>query len=157
MIYYLNMWIPLAVLLPSLVMIGLPPHNTPDLSGSRSVRGLVIAEGIGRIGVFAAPLVSPLHHKTIGEWAGGLGMAVFLLLYYAGWLRYFVRGREFGLLYRPLLGISVPLAVLPVLYFAAASVVLHSGWMLLAAVILGAGHIPASMLMYREIANGGAD
>jgi hypothetical protein len=44
-------------------------------------------------------------------------MLLALAFYYTGWVRYFTRGRTPALLYKPLLGIPLPLAVSPVDYF----------------------------------------
>ena len=65
--------------------------------------------------------------------------------YYAGWVRFFVRRRQHALLFVPMLGMPIPMAVSPVLYFLLSSVVLGSVWQALAAVVLGVGHITVSM------------
>lgn len=74
-----------------------------------------------------------------------------LILYYAGWIRYIILGRAEVLLYRSLLSIPLPMAVMPVIYFLAAAVLLDSVWLLLAAIALGAGHLTASWLHSRSI------
>ena len=38
-------------------------------------------------------------------------MGLALAFYYAGWLRFFLRGRDYALLFRPIFGLSVPMAV----------------------------------------------
>ena len=52
--------------------------------------------------------------------------AVFLILYYAVWIRYFALGREIALLKRAFLFVPMPLAVFPVLYFLCAAVWLQA-------------------------------
>jgi hypothetical protein len=73
-------------------------------------------------------------------------MAACLAVYYAGWVRYLLLGRGEALFYRPLLGIPLPMAVMPVVYFLAAALLLGSAWLLLAACILGGGHITVTWL-----------
>ena len=70
-------------------------------------------------------------------------------LYYAGWLRYLRQGRSFALLFQPLLHIPMPMAVAPIVYFCAASIALHSGWLLLATVLLTIGHLYVSNLSWQ--------
>lgn len=68
-------------------------------------------------------------------------MLICLGLYYSGWIRYFAKGRRYPLLFAPLLGIPLPMAVGPVTYFLAASFFLRSPALCGAAVLLGIGHI----------------
>ena len=79
--------------------------------------------------------------------AGRLALGVMLLalaFYYTGWARYFTTGRNFALLYKPLVGIPLPLAVSPVVYFLAASVALRSVPLAIAAVVFGTAHVAVS-------------
>lgn len=66
--------------------------------------------------------------------------AVFLILYYAVWIRYFALGREIALLKRAFLFVPMPLAVFPVLYFLCAAVWLHNVPAVILMVIFGAAH-----------------
>jgi hypothetical protein len=71
-------------------------------------------------------------------------MVIALLFYYAGWARYVLKGRRFGLLFEPMAGVPLPMAVAPVIYLAGAALLLRS-WPLLGAVILLAiGHLTVS-------------
>ena len=71
--------------------------------------------------------------------------AVFLILYYAVWIRYFALGREIALLKRAFLFVPMPLAVFPVLYFLCAAVWLHNVPAVILMVIFGAAHWTASI------------
>jgi len=59
-----------------------------------------------------------------------------------------IAGLEHG---NSLLGLPIPLAISPVLYFAAASVLLRSWPLALATALLGVAHIPISYRDYRRI------
>lgn len=71
--------------------------------------------------------------------------AVFLILYYAVWIRYFALGREIALLKRAFLFVPMPLAVFPVLYFLCGAVWLHNVPAVILMVIFGAAHWTVSI------------
>ena len=71
--------------------------------------------------------------------------AVFLILYYAVWIRYFALGREIALLKRAFLFVPMPLAVFPVLYYLCAAVWLHNVPAVILMVIFGAAHWTVSI------------
>ena len=75
--------------------------------------------------------------------------AVFLVLYYAVWLRYFMGGREIALLSRSFLFAPMPLAVFPVLYFLCAAIWLHNLPAAIIMVIFGAAHLTVSFQSFR--------
>lgn len=145
MFHYINLIIPFAVLMPNLIYIGFPPRNLPDVKKNHTILILKSAEGIGRFGVIVLPIFSSIHKEEQYEFLSLVGMTVFLLLYYFGWMRYFRGKREYKLLYSPMFGIPVPLAVFPTLYFMSASFVLHSPLLFLSNLILAIGHIPISL------------
>ncbi|MCL6603649.1 MAG: hypothetical protein K6T94_12295 [Paenibacillus sp.] len=153
MFHYMSLIIPIAVLLPNLFFFGTPPRNSPTTMDTKENMFFKIAEGIGRLGVFVLPIFSTIHKDKPYEVLAIIGMFVFLLLYYVGWIRYFRKERDYKLLFSPMIGISVPLAISPVLYFISASIVLHSYLFLLSSLILAIGHIPSSLIIYRRINN----
>ena len=75
--------------------------------------------------------------------------ALFLLLYYAVWLCYFMGGREIALLSRSFLFAPMPLAVFPVLYFLCAAIWLHNLPAAIIMVIFGAAHLTVSIQSFR--------
>lgn len=111
----------------------------------------VLLERVGQVGVFLSPLLYPIHVVSTIDLVCLVGMAVALGLYYACWTRYYAKGRKRSLLYRSLIGIPIPMALTPVVYFLFAAEILRSPVLLAAAVILGAGHIPIT-LMQRKAA-----
>lgn len=150
MLHLFNLIIPFLVLLPSFLMIGLPPNNKPENIKETGNRIYIITEGIGRIGVLVTPVFSAIRNESLYEVLALIGMVIFLLLYYIGWLRYFRSNRDFKLLFIPLYGIPVPLAIMPVLYFLSASIILHSYLLFLSSMVLAVGHIPNSLYIYRQ-------
>ena len=77
--------------------------------------------------------------------------AVFLVLYYAVWIRYFAGGREIALLRRAFLFAPMPLVVFPVLYFLCAAVWLHNVPAVLLMMIFGAAHLTVSLRLFRSV------
>ena len=75
--------------------------------------------------------------------------ALFLLLYYIVWIRYFAGGRDIALLNRPFLLAPMPLAVFPVLYFLCAAVWPHNIPAAILMVIFGAAHLTVSLRSFR--------
>lgn len=147
MLHPWSLVIPLMILLPNLLFFRLPPRE-----GAVSKAGhpfLTAAEGIGRFGIMVTPLFFPIHFHSDFERVSLLLMVLALTAYYLGWARFFRNGRSYDLLYAPILGVPVPLAISPILYFGLASVVMHSVYMLIFSLILAIGHIPSSLLQYR--------
>lgn len=153
MFHIISLIIPIAVLLPNLFFFGIPPRNLPTNMVDKESPMFKIAEGIGRLGVFVLPIFSSIHHDKQYEVLSLIGMLFFLLLYYVGWIRYFRRDREYKLLFSPMIGIPVPLAISPILYFLSASIVLHSSLLFISSLILAIGHIPISLVTYHQINN----
>lgn len=75
--------------------------------------------------------------------------ALFLLLYYAVWIRYLVNGREVVLLHRAFLFVPMPLAVFPVLYYLCAAVWLRNIPATVIMAIFGAAHLTVSLQSFR--------
>ena len=75
--------------------------------------------------------------------------ALFLLLYYVVWIRYFAGGREIALLRRAFLFVPMPLAVFPVLYYLCAAIWLHNLPAAIIMVIFGAAHLTVSIQSFR--------
>ena len=79
-------------------------------------------------------------------------MIVFLFVYYVAWLRFFLKGRQYMLLYSPLMGLPLPMVVSPIAYFLAASVFLSSWFLGVFAVVLAIGHIYISKVESERLA-----
>lgn len=136
-----------ALLWPNLLWVLMPPRSVPDVdpgTAGPATRLLSAVEGVGRIGVFVVPWFYSVHgSSSVERWSVGV-MAAALTLYYAGWARYFLKGRDCADLYRSMIGIPTPLAVAPVVYLVAAAFVLHSPILAIAAVAFGVAHITLS-------------
>ncbi len=137
----------LLILAPNLLWLRFPPVSMPPANTnakSWSAKALEAIETIGRVGVFVMPFFYCLGLSGVVEkFSAGLMLAA-LAVYYGGWLRYFRGGRAYALLYRPLFGIPVPLAISPTIYFAAAAIALHSSLLAVATVLFGIAHISLS-------------
>lgn len=144
MLHPISLIIPLMIIAPNLAFICFPPRNQPQGQSQAANTVLKGAEGVGQLGCCLLPLFAPVQIEGAGEAVALAGMVLFLALYYWGWSRYYLGRREYKLLFAPLWRIPVPMALFPVLYFAASSAMLHSPYMLISSLILGAGHIPIS-------------
>jgi hypothetical protein len=133
--------------------MALPPRNTPPGQSVTTVwlRVLGVLEATGRLAVFVVPFFFRIRVATCGDRIAAGVMAVALGIYYTGWWRYLRYGRDYGWLWKPLWGIPVPLAVSPVLYFAAASIVLHSAALTVAAAVLAVSRVPLSNRQARRL------
>jgi hypothetical protein len=112
-----------------------------------------IMEGAGRIAVFCIPFFYNFDIKGNLAYLNLVIMAGALCIYYTGWVRYFFKGRTYSLLYAPLRGLPIPMAVSPVAFFLSASIVLHSAPLAVATTILGIGHIYMSWFVYQRLTN----
>ena len=143
----------LLVLLPNLLMLFLPPNGLPTAAvGKKSslTSAMEIVERAGQVTAFVIPFFYPLKVHGSFEIASLAGMILALSFYYINWARYALQGRAFRLLFQPCLGIPLPLAISPVVYFLLASLLFHSWYLLAAAVVLGIGHIYVSSLEWQR-------
>lgn len=137
--------IALAVVAPSLLLVALPPrHPLPTVRVSPM---LSVLERVGQAACLVIPVVVLPAQLT---WAWAVPMAASLAAYLGLWIRY-LRRRDGGTLYRPWGPVPVPMAVLPVAIFATAGAWLGVIWLVLAAGVLAAGHIPTSLAVARAL------
>lgn len=138
-----------AVLAPNLLLLWWPPR--PSLPRVGLPWPIAWLERAGQALCLVVPSITAF--ATISWW-WTLPAAAAIVGYYVLWGRYLRLGRSGVQLYDRAWGVPVPMALLPVIAFAATSVALSNGWIALAAGVLAAGHIPASLVMARAI---GAD
>lgn len=69
---------------------------------------------------------------------------LFLVLYYIVWMRYFMGGMDISLLGKSFLGIPLPLAIFPVLYFICAALWMRNGIALGCMIVFGIAHYVVS-------------
>jgi hypothetical protein len=142
------------ILIPNALWVIFPSKSlsvSETITKNSITKMMGIMEGTGRIAVFCIPVF--YHFDINGKWAYFIIviMAGALCIYYTCWMRYFIRGRAYSLLYAPLRGFPIPMAVSPVVFFLSASIVLHSAPLAIAATILGIGHIYMSWLVYQRL------
>lgn len=141
----LGLAVSIAVLSPNLLLLLLPPH-TP-IPTVDSPRPMAWIERLGQalcltVPAFTAGIsVTPL-------W--GFPLVAAMLGYWALWARYFVM-RTPDALFMSVLGVPVPMAILPVCAFLACGLMLGNPFAVAASVVLAAGHVPMSLLRARAI------
>ena len=143
----LGLLVSAAVLAPNLLLLRFPPRDAVP-----SAPVPVVVTWVERAGQ-ALCLVVPAI-TSAGALQGWWSPVIVVALggYYALWGRYLRGGRSGADLYRPLWRMPVPMAILPVVVFAATGAWLSNPWIAAASVILAAGHIPASLLTARRLA-----
>lgn len=103
---------------------------------------LLLFERIGQVLATCSAVVFVCPQGFSLPWLLWLLIAFLLmLLYEAAWVRYFKGGEKLEDMYRPLGPIPVPIASLPVVAFALLGIWHQSPIAVIAAVILGIGHI----------------
>ncbi len=147
--------ITLAVLLPNLLALTLPPDAVPPRAGKKNgrVRVMEVIERAGQVGSFLIPFFYPLPALRVASVDALAVMALALVFYYIGWARYTLKGHRFVLLFAPLLGVPLPMAISPVIYFAAAAVFLSSWPLAVAVLLLAAGHLYISQSEWKRCQN----
>jgi hypothetical protein len=152
---YLGWLVSVLVLVPNLIFFKFLPAESspkPQESPKNSVKKLMqYLERIGQAGVFAIPLIYQTSIQTSLQKISLSIMIVFLLIYYIGWLRFFLKGRQYALLYAPLMGLPLPMVVSPIAYFLAASVFLSSWFLGVFTIVLAIGHIYISQLELQRL------
>lgn len=135
----------LAVLAPTLLLLWLPPRTTSPPPAIPAL--LSWLERAGQALCLVVPAITE-PGPLVGWWSAPAVMA--LLGYYALWARYVFTGRDQATLYRRWWVIPVPMAVLPVIVFLSTAGWLSNGWIAASAVLLAAGHLPASLIIERS-------
>jgi hypothetical protein len=141
----LGLALSLAIFAPNLLLLWFPPR--PPIEGGEVPRVLEILERSGQALCVTVPAI------TVGAfvlWWGVLPVGIFVIGYWALWLRYIVSGRQRASLFAPVLRIPVPMALLPVAAFLSGSAWLQNPWIAIAAAVLAAGHIPSSLITARS-------
>lgn len=140
------------LLLPNVLWMIFPPRDQPTENAGtvkRSWRVLEIVEWVGRIATLVIPFFYRISVREAWQVAALVVTVAALFFYYAGWARYFAGGRRYALLFAPLVGVPVPLAISPIVYLLSSAALLGSWPLALAALVLGASHIPISWRDYR--------
>ncbi|WP_405116258.1 hypothetical protein MHH28_15095 [Paenibacillus sp. FSL K6-1217] len=149
-LHLLGFVLPILVLLPNLIFIVFPPRRVP---GSLASTPLIftLLERAGQIACLTLPIV---YGRMIAAQSLGVSailMALCLLIYYGCWVRYYRSGRAFAALFKPLLGVPVPMAVFPALYFLLLGVWLQSWLFIVPACLFAVGHLVNSWSVYGQV------
>ncbi len=142
-----------AILAPSLLLAVRPPAD--PWPAPRSAGTMVdVAEHTGQVVVCVLlVLVEPAWEDADLGWSSGWAgartvllviAAVCAVLNYVPWVRYLRGGRRLTDLFRPLWGLPVPSAVLPVGVLACVAVVGSDWWLAAATAVFAVGHVANS-------------
>ena len=133
--------------LPMLINIAyvlFPPAGKAEQAAAVT-HWIEIVEQISRIAyLFAITLLVSRDERSFQS-AWLYLTAIFLILYYGVWLRYFMGGREIALLRRSFRSVPMPLAVFPVLYFLCAAIWLDNLPAAIIMMIFGAAHLTVAI------------
>jgi len=140
------------ILLPNLLFFQFPPKNVPEGKYPSTFKWSVLEkiEWIGRAGVLVIPLFYRFRLDYLCDRISLIGLILSLVFYYVLFARYFMKDRDFRLLFSPLGFIPVPLAIFPLLSFAFSSILMRSIPEMLATLIFAFGHIPISYYEYSK-------
>ena len=145
-------WVGLVVFaLPMLINIAyavFPPVGKVE-QGETVTHWVEIVEQVSRIAYLAAIMLLVSRESVRFRSAWLWFAALFLILYYAVWFRYFAGGRKIALLNRPFLFVPMPLVVFPVLYYLCAAVWLHNLPAAIFMIVFGAAHLTVSIQSFR--------
>lgn len=142
----LGLAVALAILLPNLLLIWFPPAEPWP-----AVRVPWLLTAFERAGQALCLVVPAITVPGPLVWWWLVAVAAAIAGYYGSWVRYLVRGRSPRALYGPIGPVPVPMAILPVAAFLTAAAWLSNPWLAAAAVVLGVGHIPASVIIARVV------
>jgi len=140
--------VPIPIALPNVIwaLLSARSASAPSVSPVEpGPRSLALVESIGRVAVFVLPFFLELHVQTGFDRALVAVGSFALLVYYAGWARYFMHGRSPSLLFAKLSVLPVPLAISPVVYFLAFAGLARSPLMAFVVVVFGAAHVFLSL------------
>ncbi|MCI8361355.1 MAG: hypothetical protein HFE86_08485 [Clostridiales bacterium] len=142
----------LLLFIPNGIWAKYKPKDYDALTG-REPKFLRLLEGLGQALTTCCSLVfADFNPKGWSLWSLWLiGSLCCMALYETGWIRYFAGGHTLRDMYRPLWGVPLPLASLPVLAFLLLGVYGRALWMVVAALPLGVGHIGIHALHWRRI------
>ncbi|OAB46759.1 hypothetical protein [Paenibacillus antarcticus] len=138
------------ILLPNIIFAFLPPKHVPSNLRNTHIF-ITVLEQVGRFTCLTLPIVFGI---TIAEQNMNfivVLLGVCIVLYYSCWIRFYIKGRAYDQLFKPLGFIPVPMAVFPALYFIMMGVWLESLIFLIPAVLFSIGHLVASWNQYRQI------
>lgn len=152
---YMGLIFLLMLFIPNLLWSSRKPQG---YTAENENRFLQLLERIGEVLTTCCALI--FTDFNLGKWSCWswwlAGAVAFMLLYELWWLRYFRSRRTLQDFYSSLLGIPVAGASLPVCAFLLLGIYGRVIWMLIAAAILGVGHIGIHLQHRKEIMTTGS-
>lgn len=143
---------PLIIFAPNLLFILFPPKEVPLQSEERGILKVMTSlERLGQASVLIIPFFYSIHILTSIQIVGFCVSIIVTALYYVGWLRYLLGGRHFSLLFAPMIGIPIPMAICPIVSFFASCMVLGSWPLFIGTLSLAVGHLYISYHTYLQI------
>ena len=137
--------------IPNILWARRLPAGYAELSENEN-RILLALERVGEVATSCAAVIFVSPQGFSAPWLLWLIAAfVLMLLYEAAWVRFFRSGRELCAMYSRLGPIPLPLATPPVAAFALLGIWCMSPVTLLAAAVLGVGHVGIHLGHYREL------
>jgi len=129
-------------------------HQPAGYDASGEPRALRVVERIGQVLCTGAVLLFRPHPPGLfgAGWIWWLIAAIVLMVIYEGfWVRYFTGAHTLSDFYRPLFGVPLPGATLPVMAFFLLGIYIRALPLIIAAIILGIGHIGIHRLHARDL------
>jgi hypothetical protein len=133
-IEFVNLWIPMLILLPNLLVVIREPTNIPDKPANEPIIYRIL-ERIGQMGFFLLPLFLTWAPNTFLKRILLILMFASLLLYYLCWIRFIIHSFNYKYLYLPLLRVPIPMAIFPVFYLCFSAFILES-YLMISIIIL---------------------
>ncbi len=149
---YIGLVFLVMLFVPNILWAKQPPEGYEELERGEP-RWLLAFERAGQVLCTGCALCfADLNPRGLSPWVLILAVSFALMvLYEACWYRYFAGPRTVAAFYADQFGIPVPLATLPVAAFFLLGVYGKLLWLVLAAVILGVGHIGIHLRHRREV------
>ena len=147
-------WLTIAVLLPNLLWVLFP---APSQKGSavetrsRWVTVVQVIERFGQAAIFILPFFYQMQVSSAGDAVCLALLLITLAGYYAGWWRYFRRDRQPVWLHRRLLGLPLPMNILPACSFLCGAVLMRSPYLAAAAILFGMAHVFMGNYEHRQL------
>ncbi len=143
-----GLFIAASIYIPNLLFIIFKPQNVPKGLKDAGILYTVL-ERIGQVGVLILLIISKDNYQDVNIDTLFILMILCIVSYIFLWIRYVIKGRDFLLLFKPLVFIPIPMALFPVFAFGFASVWGTSISLGLFVVLFAIGHIVNSWHTYK--------
>jgi hypothetical protein len=137
-------------LLPNVIFFLKPSQNLPNNLRDGGVFVNILEHG-SRIGYYAIMIFITNNHLENSKSTYLFGLLLCLVIYYILWGRYFLKGRNYKLLFESVWGIPIPMAIFPVLYYLLAAIWINNLPAVLAIILFAIGHFINSYITYKQI------